>query len=237
MYLLCHQGLIVNGFSREWWSHKHNTHHVFPNYVGIDSDIQNDPVFHLWLPAKAKDFPMLRHLQHLYFFPVLAVLYLSWRQQSMARAWAHKAWDEIILMSAHYLMLFTLLPFTVAVGSILLGGFLVGSIVTVTHQAEDMQLPNAKAYCFVTDQFTSTRDVVTDQNFLLEFLWGGMQYQLVHHLFPTLPRYKYRQLRPILQQWAQDNGIEYRVASSAWEMWSVCVGHLGKVAAGAPIDF
>ncbi len=31
------QGCVVNGFSRAWWSEKHNTHHVFPNYVGIDT--------------------------------------------------------------------------------------------------------------------------------------------------------------------------------------------------------
>ena len=33
-------GGVVNGFSSEWWSDKHNTHHVFPNYMGIDTDIQ-----------------------------------------------------------------------------------------------------------------------------------------------------------------------------------------------------
>ena len=40
----------VNGFSREWWSQKHNTHHVFTNYIGVDADIENDPHFHLLFP-------------------------------------------------------------------------------------------------------------------------------------------------------------------------------------------
>jgi fatty acid desaturase len=32
-----------------------------------------------------------------------------------------------------------------------------------------------------------------------EWLWGGMQYQLEHHLFPTMPRYK---CAPAMQPYA-----------------------------------
>ena len=30
-----------------------------------------------------------------------------------------------------------------------------------------------------------------------------MQWQLEHHLFPTMPRYKYKALHPLLRQWSQ----------------------------------
>jgi hypothetical protein len=48
------QGGVVNGFSSAWWSEKHNAHHVYPNLFGVDSDIANDPVFHLWYPEEHK---------------------------------------------------------------------------------------------------------------------------------------------------------------------------------------
>ena len=35
-----------------------------------------------------------------------------------------------------------------------------------------------------------------------------MQYQLEHHLFPTMPRSKYPLLKPILSKFANDNNIE-----------------------------
>ncbi|CAN0455758.1 unnamed protein product [Ectocarpus sp. 8 AP-2014] len=44
-----------------------------------------------------------------------------------------------------------------------------------------------------------------------------MQYQLEHHLFPTIPRYKYRQLVPLVRKFAEENGIEYR-ATPQWEI-------------------
>jgi fatty acid desaturase len=40
-------GSLVNGFSATWWSNKHNTHHVYTNYMGVDKDIDNEPIF--WL--------------------------------------------------------------------------------------------------------------------------------------------------------------------------------------------
>lgn len=44
-----------------------------------------------------------------------------------------------------------------------------------------------------------------------------MQYQLEHHLFPTMPRYKYRQLVPLVKKFAEDNDIEYR-ATGQWKI-------------------
>ncbi len=46
---------------------------------------------------------------------------------------------------------------------------------------------------FFYAQYRSTRDAVCSNPFS-EWLWGGMQYQLEHHLFPTMPRYKYPRL-------------------------------------------
>ena len=54
---------------------------------------------------------------------------------------------------------------------------------------------------FVDIQFRSTRDAEV-KNPVMEMLWGGMDTQLEHHLFPTLPRYKYHKLRPLLQAFA-----------------------------------
>lgn len=44
-----------------------------------------------------------------------------------------------------------------------------------------------------------------------------MQYQLEHHLFPTMPRYKYRSLVPRMQKWAKEQGLSHR-SSPAWSM-------------------
>lgn len=63
----------------------------------------------------------------------------------------------------------------------------------------------------MTDNFTSTRGVHC-ANFLTEYLFGGMQYQLEHHLFPTMPRYYYPKVRPMIKKFAAANNLPFKVS-------------------------
>jgi hypothetical protein len=126
---------FINAFSPTWWSHKHNTHHVYTNNLGIDTDVANDPVFHLFFPSKDKDV-WYRNYQHIYFAPVYSLLYFSWRWQSIQHSFYTSNYRELILMLPSYIWL-VMLGWQVALGSILLGGFLVAVIVTATHQSEE----------------------------------------------------------------------------------------------------
>jgi len=200
-------GGLWNGFSSEWWSSKHNKHHVHTNQVGVDDDIANDPILHLYIPSHDNDFPF-RAYQHLYYHLVYAFLYVSWRIQSFQYAWANGYKMELFLMLLNYTWLL-ILPWKVSIGSVILGGWLVAEIVTATHQSEDM-FPEA-SFNFVEDQFATTRDVHMNSIFL-NWLWGGMQFQLIHHLFPTMPKYKYGGMVNRIQQFAKENGLEYRAS-------------------------
>jgi fatty acid desaturase len=224
---------MLNAFSRAWWSNKHNTHHVFTNYIGVDADIENDPVFHLFFPDP-KDDTIFRKMQHWYFVPVASLLYFSWRSQSLQHAWSRRNYLELATFAINYFWLYQL-GWIVALGSIYFGGALVAIIVTATHQSEEMIDPAVHAaareagqevvkgttvetqsvpssYSFCEGQFATTRDAATS-DFFTEWLWGGMQYQLEHHLFPTMPKYYYAQVAPRVKAFAEANGLSYRVDS------------------------
>lgn len=112
---------LINAFSPEWWSEKHNTHHVHPNQVGIDTDIANDPVLHLFVPDSAdKDHPF-RPYQHWYYHLAYAFLYASWRMQSFLHAWRRRDYFELGIMAVNYAWLATL-PLAVSLGAVLFGG-------------------------------------------------------------------------------------------------------------------
>lgn len=197
----------INGFSPEWWSAKHNGHHAYTNHTDRDLDIQLSPVLYLVDPDPADDSPF-RRFQHVYFLPVLSLLYASWRQQSLAFAWKRRNYLELGILAVNYAWLL-LLPWKVFVGSVLLGGFLVGLIVTPTHQSEHFITPeNRERYSFVREQFLTTRNAYND-NFFLRWVWGHMDSQLEHHLFPTMPAYHYYSVRPLVQQFAKENDIDY----------------------------
>merc|ERR1712194_942539 len=71
-----------------------------------------------------------------------------------------------------------------------------------------------------------TRNAVMTNPFS-EWLWGGMQYQLEHHLFSAMPRSKYPKLRKILQNFAKDNNIpggyresgEFEILKMNWDLY------------------
>ena len=110
-------------------------------------------------------------------------------------------------LAAHYAAVAALLPLPIFGAAVLLSGLMSATIVTVSHQTEDLILDREPDW--VLNQFVSTRDCRTSNPFS-EWLWGGMQYQLIHHLMPTLPRYHYRKIRPLVRAFAKENGVEYR---------------------------
>jgi fatty acid desaturase/cytochrome b involved in lipid metabolism len=220
-------GALTNGFSAEWWSHKHNMHHSFTNIDGKDGDIKLEPLYYLSPPeTSGRPDSWLRKYQHIYGYPLYAFTYVLWRRHSVSSAWARKDTKEIALLALHYAWLFGTLPLGVALGSMLIGGFLVGSLVTATHQSEEIMYEDGS---FVDVQFRSTREADV-KNPLERWLWGGMDTQLIHHLFPTMPRYKLHKLRPIVQEWAKKHGYDFRISDS-WDILRKNYTHLEGIAA------
>jgi fatty acid desaturase len=196
------------GFSRGWWSHKHNTHHTFPNRKECDSDVHNEPVLHLWFPTKENDV-WFRKYQHCYYLLAYSLLYVSWRMQSIQFALGSRNWVERSLIAVSYVWL-ACLPWKVAIGSLLISGFCVAIVVTANHQTEEL-LETDDKYNFVVDQFRTTRGIIT-RDPITEYFFGGMQYQLEHHLFPMMPRYRYPALRPLIKRFAEEQGLQYHLS-------------------------
>jgi fatty acid desaturase len=204
-------GALFNGHSATWWSNKHNLHHACTNQVGVDEDIMADPFFFLWAPDPARD-SRWRRLQHLYALPVYSVLFALWRLNSVRTVFTSRLVGEGAWLAVHYTWLLACLPWQVALGHVFLAGLMTATIVTVSHQTEDLY--HEQQHDWVRAQIGATRDAATSNPFS-EWLWGGMQYQLEHHLFPTMPRYRYAQLVPRVQQLCAEHQIEYRVDGEA----------------------
>jgi len=202
---------LFNGHSAYWWSQKHNMHHVFTNEYGKDEDVQQEPVYYLRPPEEvgSQDSP-LRKFQHIYGYPTYAITFLYWRFDSLKTVLRTKDKIEMALLAINYLWMLTLGP-AVAIGHVALAGFLVGALVSATHQSEEMMDEQGE---FVDVQFRSTRDAEVSNPFV-KWCWGGMDTQLEHHLFPTMPRYKLHKLRPLVQSFAEANGFDYKIAPGA----------------------
>ena len=247
---------IAGGLGWTWWSDKHNKHHALTNEIGVDEDIATDPFLYCFAPDPANDSP-LRRIQHLIFFIPFSALFALWRVDTLKVAVESveqkrpDAKNELWYLLAHYFVLLTVFPLSVWVPAVFVSGlmsalsknllfyifhislinfFLIEGtniiilVVTPTHQSEE--LFSEYQADWVTAQFESTRNAVTTNPFS-EWLWGGMQYQLEHHLFPSMPRANYPKLKPILTKFAEENQIpggyresgEFEILYDNWDLY------------------
>ena len=220
---------VAAGLGPTWWSDKHNKHHALTNEMGVDEDIATDPFLFTWAPDPKNDSP-LRRIQHIIFLPVFSFMFALWRVDTLkvavdsVEAKRPDAKNELWYLLAHYAALLTFFPITVWVPAVFLSGMMSALIVTPTHQSEEFFEEYQPDW--VTAQFRSTRNAVMTNPFS-EWLWGGMQYQLEHHLFPSMPRSKYPQLKPILTKFAEDNHVpggyresgEFEILYMNWDLY------------------
>jgi len=230
---------IAGGLGCTWWSDKHNKHHALTNEQGVDEDIATDPFLYTWAPDPKYDSP-LRKIQHLIFFIPFSALFALWRIDTIkviveaVEAKRADAKKELYGLMFHYFFLLTFFPANVWIPAVFLSGLMSALIVTPTHQSEEFFTEYQPDW--VTAQFLSTRNAKTTNPFS-EWLWGGMQYQLEHHLFPSMPRGKYPLLKPILTKFAKDNKIpggyresgEFEILKMNWELYK-------RVAEADPVE-
>lgn len=116
-------------------------------------------------------------------------------------------WRELVPILGHYLAFLAVFPLPTFVGGVLLGGWIMANVVTTSHQSEELLME--PEHDWVLMQFRTTRDA-EPAGPLMSWLWGGMQHQLEHHLFPTMPRSKYADLVPVIKAFASEHGLPYK---------------------------
>lgn len=206
---------------------KHNMHHALTNEIGYDEDVALEPALYLWQPDPKNDSPM-RKFQHLYWPIPFSVLFLYWRFDSIKYTLKERKWNELGRLVVHWGAFLALLPAKTVFLGVWLSGLLTATIVTVTHQSEEIFIQDTlRKYDFCEAQFRSTRDAMCS-NWFSDILWGGMQWQLEHHLFPTMPRYKYKALHPVLRQWSKEHGMDFRT-SGELEILQQNIAQLKKI--------
>jgi fatty acid desaturase len=95
--------------------------------------------------------------------------------------------------------------------------------------------PNHKGMPVLEDDYLR-RQVLTSRNVrggrLVDFALGGLNYQIEHHLFPSMPRPSLRRAQPLVRAFCAERGLAYS-ESSVFGSFVEALRHLH--AAGAPL--
>ena len=95
--------------------------------------------------------------------------------------------------------------------------------------------PNHKGMPTLTpaeEQDYLRRQVLTSRNVrggpFVDLLLGGLNYQIEHHLFPSMPRPNLRVAQPVVRRFCEANGVTY-TETSAFASYRLAIQHLDTV--------
>jgi fatty acid desaturase len=235
-------GNLLIGLSYGWWVGKHNRHHSNPNHVDLDPDVTVGAIAFTADQARAKQAltrVIARHQAYL-FFPLLlleaAHLHAA-SVRAVVRGTIRSSPLEALLLLVHgvgYLaaLLLVLSPLRAAVFVLVqqgLFGLYLGCCFAPNHKGMPV-LEDHRERDYLRRQVLTSRNVRGSR--LVDFALGGLNYQIEHHLFPSMPRPSLRRAQPLVRTFCAERGLAYS-QSSVFGSYAEALRHLH--AAGAPL--
>ncbi|MEV4636956.1 acyl-CoA desaturase [Actinoplanes sp. NPDC049548] len=232
-------GNLAIGMSYGYWMDKHTKHHANPNHDDLDPDVA--PAVLVWSPeaAAARRGRFNRWLtrnQAWLFFPLLTLLGLSLRKDSIKSLRAGRVRQrrvESALLTAHIIgylsALVAVLSPLQALAFFVVHQALFGVYLGLTFAPNHKGMPHPTGgEDFLRKQVLTSRNVRGGR--LTDAALGGLNHQIEHHLFPSMPTPNLRRAQPIVQRYCAEIGVPYELTGLA-ESYSIALRHLHAVGA------
>lgn len=236
------------GMSYSWWDSKHSRHHANPNRVGKDPDIAIDTISFIEEDA-IKSRGLIRQItmrQGWLFFPLLTLEGLNLHMHSLKHLFSREPvkgrWIELGIIAARFAILlipvFAMLPLGMAFAFLgvqfAVFGVYMGASFAPNHKGMPVIAHDARLD-FFSKQVRTSRNI--RGGWWATILMGGLNYQVEHHLFPSMARPHLAQARVIVKEYCESLGVPY-TETSLWRSYAIVIDYLNRVglAARDPFD-
>ncbi len=209
------------GLSYTWWRAKHAKHHQGPNREGYDPDIGPGAIaFTPEIVNERTGFAgwFARH-QGWLFFPLLTLEGINLHVASVRTGFDRtlsSPWRRLELtivltrLTAYVAVVFIYLPLGLAAAflsvQMAVFGVCLGAAFAPAHKGMPL-IPATMKLDFLRRQVMVSRNI--RGNWLIDFFMGGLNYQIEHHLFPSMPRCNLSRARPLVKAHCEQAGVGY----------------------------
>ena len=237
----------VVGISYSWWTNKHNRHHANPNQIGRDPDIELDTIS--FVEQDAATATGLRRLltrrQGWLFFPLLTLEGLNLHRHGLVHLLSRQPVKarrtELTLVAARFVIFWTPVFFLLPVGmafaflgvQLVVFGVYMGSSFAPNHKGMPIVARDAKLD-FFSKQVRTSRNV--SGGWWATCLLGGLNYQVEHHLFPSMPRPHLAEARIVVREQCRTLDVPY-TETSLWRSYRTVIRYLNRVGLAARDPF
>ena len=210
---------VILGMSNGWFIYRHNRHHVSPNEFGDDPDTDLI-ILSLSEEQTRRRSGLLRSLvkYQVFLLPLLSLEMIALRYASFRYLrWKHTPYPLIELpLTAVSVLVYLALPYYfLGLGQALLFialhqlafGLYFSSVIAANHKGMPL-VEESRDTDLLRQQVLTARNVRSHP--LTDFWYGGLNFQIEHHLFPSMPRNQLREAQPIVKRFCQERGIAYR---------------------------
>ena len=211
---------IVNGVSIQHWESKHNAHHKSPNYNPGDPDIEQVFAYDEKQARSRKG--LLRWItkyQIAFFVPLHALSVFDMTRNSfqyvILKCPLKRKVIELTGLLLHialwigipgYFIGFWKAILLYAIGTLVRG--LYASLVFVpNHVGMPLVSPDTNL-SYSQKQLIATRNLTP--SLVKDYLFGGLNYQIEHHLFPNMPRKHLKKAKILVEKYCQESKIPYK---------------------------
>ena len=213
-------GNALIGLSFGWWVPKHNAHHAHPNELGRDPDIGEGPVLPSSDGPGEERHPVaswMARWQAPLFFPLMLLRSSGMHVLGIKRLLGRR--DRASAVEASLIALHAALYLTVVFW--VLSPLKALAFVAAQQAVFSLYLgisfaPNHKGMPIIESATTAgfaRRQVITARNIsggrFITFMLGGLNYQIEHHLFPSMPRPNLRRVQGPVRDFCARAGLPY----------------------------
>jgi fatty acid desaturase len=213
-------GNLCIGMSYGWWMDKHTRHHANPNHEERDPDVSPDLL--VWSTGQAKRSRgvarVIGRWQAFLFFPLLTLEGLNLHVGSirtLLRPSLRLRRAEAVLLLLHHVGYLAAIFLVLSPGkgvaflAVHMGlfGLYLGCTFAPNHKGMDMLTDDDEQPDFLRRQVLTSRNVRGGS--FVNLLLGGLNYQIEHHLFPSMPSPNLRRAQPIVREYCAQLGVSY----------------------------
>ncbi|GAB3908673.1 acyl-CoA desaturase [Larkinella knui] len=217
------------------WKVQHNTlHHTYTNIDQLDSDITGKPFLRL---CDQQRLQKMHRYQHWYAFILYGLMTFSFlvkdfrqvgefnrkAKSKLTKPFATYEIGILVLSKLLYVFFVGVLPFLLtditfgqwALGFLLMNfvaGFVLSVIFQLAHIIEEVHSPVRNDQGNIENAW-AIHQLESTANFsvhpVLSWCVGGLNYQIEHHLFPSISHVHYPAIAPIVRATSKEFGLPY----------------------------
>ncbi len=234
-HILIHVFDLLGTNSYNWKNRHVGAHHLYPNIMNYDSDIQQTSIVKIFPKDKHKSFHFIQYfyMPFLYMIYIFRwVVYRDFKDILSSRIGGYNNSNyprveilKMIFFKLIYLFSFIVLPWLTLAFPFyyflllfllltVFASLCITMVLLSTHVGEDANFPEPDSNGIMPHSWSHhhliTAGDFSTNSFVVTHLFGGFNHHVIHHLFQNICHIHYPKLTRILITISAKHGLEYR---------------------------